>query len=351
MDTEENKPIKRIISVKTVTVETTFDELPPESSAPENNAPEENAEEKTDTLRMSGEPEPFDPYDLDKPQREAAEQAAATPTPESVAADLKAATSKGIEYDGPEEPETPAQSEPEPEKDVEPPKPKANHFKKLKQSKAVSAAFLVLITIICVAIFVIGVAMFLRSIWEAKGSDTPPEGSTAPTAVRRQNPYHRMMGIWESQAEGGSCYIFTPDKEFYWLQNCEDFSDNYYFGRIEMKNANDALVDLGISLSQARETAGSTEDKVLLDNVYSLHLLPSELKSGGEDRSDTAAELSLLFIYEDENNSRGYLYNAGDTYAFAKRTDIKVPTRRKCGQDYYDFENLENNKSCDIDSE
>lgn len=338
MDESDKKPVTRNITIKTITVETSFDEPSHDEMSPR------IAEDSSATLRMSGEPEPFDPYDIDKPQRESTTK---TPTPESVAEDLRTATSEGVEYDEPEPEEAPAI--PEPEEEIV--APTLDTAKKIKKSKVASTAFLILITIVCLAIFVIGIAMLLRSIWEGKNS-AEPVGGTAPAAVRTQNPFRRIMGVWESQVEGGSCYVFAPDDAFYWLQSCEDFTDNYYYGTISKKHGNDALQDLSITLDQAREIIVPGENNLKIDNIYSLRLTPTELISEGENKTDTAAELTLLFAYFDDGTARGYRYNTGDSYSFAKRTDVKVPTRKKCGQTYYDFDNLSNNKSCsDLEQE
>lgn len=341
MNEEEKIPVKRVISVKTLTVETTFGSYPQEEMQSDIEMISDG-----DTLRVSGEPEPFDPYDIDRPQREAAEKQEA-PTPESVAEDLKAATFEGVEYesDNPEPEQSPAQAEPE--EDIPAPTPtpsekkKLKKLKRLKDSKPVSIAFLVFIMIICLAIFVIGVAMFLRSIWEAKNTTETPAGSSAPVAVRKLNPYRRIAGVWESQAEGGSCYVFAPDKKSFWLQSCENFSDNYYYGDVVVKNDSEALIDLGITIDQAFEVVGLNKGDATLDNVYSIHLVPTELVSEGEDKTETASELKLLFVYLNENEARGFLYNTGDSYMFSKRADVKVPTRKKCGQTYYDFNNFD----------
>ena len=251
-------------------------------------------------LGITGEPEPFDPYDEIK------------------------------------EPESKPEPEPAQELDDAPP-----------QKKSHLHLFIFALCFIAIALSIFLVVYFVFINTQKPGSSS----STTVTVIEDDtgDPYNKIKGVWESQMAGGTCYIFTPDKTFYWLRNCEDFEDNYYYGDIQVKQGDEALADLGISLARALELVSLESDEITSKNIYSLHLKPSEFIYEAEDKTASSKEIQLLFVYDSNYGSYGYQYNSGDRYTFARRNDVKVPTRKKCGQTYYDFDS-EQKSNCDYSS-
>ena len=134
--------------------------------------------------------------------------------------------------------------------------------------------------------------------------------------------FAEIRGGWQSSSEGGSYYVFEDDDTYYWYKSADDLNDNYYKGTMEVYHGQDALDDLGITLDRIDVLLRNSNGKVTEDNVYSMHLHPTYLISGGIDKTDTLTsqfDMKLLFIYIDENNAQAFNYTTGDTYYFIKK--------------------------------
>ena len=134
--------------------------------------------------------------------------------------------------------------------------------------------------------------------------------------------YAEIHGGWNSTSEDGSYYYFEDDNTYYWYKSSNDLNDNYYKGEMTVLKGQDALDDLGITEDRLQVVFKNSKGKITENNVYSLHLHPTYLKSGGVDKTNTLTEkfdMKLLFIYIDENNAQAFNYTMGDTYYLVKK--------------------------------
>ena len=290
------------------------------------------------SLVSTGEPEPFDPLNaIDSVKHSniisgtvevsdeldaAAEAVTAnatsekeeTPTPESVAAELhEVAEHAQLVDDELEEEERKAITQPVP---VESPKKKK------------------IIPIIAVVLLFMALAVGAYFIFTNSNPGKKEQSSTRVADNRPKNTdYDYVIGSWESQAEGGSCYVFTEDHEFYWLRNSEDFNDNYYYGKvISIDRGVAALRKSGTTFNNAKQMLQIKDEAITEDNIFFLNLQATERKISGVDTSSTlgTSPIKILFVRDDNNNKAyGYQYNSGDMYVFANNPEIVAPTRQK----------------------
>lgn len=332
-----------------------FDKKIDETEITAEDLPNADEADKKPSVTDAGEPEPFDPY------KDTA------PTPESVAADLKTATSEEVESE-PEElkqPETPEQPEeskpaepvkaPEPEEKIEAPKPEIIEDKSSKRF----VIFIIIAAVIvagCVAagIFLLGPAIFGGSISNGGGGSVrrkyEEEGNSID--LPEKNNFKDVLGVWQTPTEGGECYILTPANTFYILQSCGDFNDNYRYGTVESKTGTDALEDLGVTKEQLAATLGLGINDFMLPDIHSLTLTQSEQVMGGASIDEEVPTIIKMgFVRTSSTEAMAYFPDSDTNVKLTKRTDIQVPTRLKCGQSFFDFENLDNNKCSDPDAE
>jgi len=134
--------------------------------------------------------------------------------------------------------------------------------------------------------------------------------------------FAEIRGGWDSSSEGGSYYVFEDDDTYYWYKSADDLSDNYYKGTMKVYHGEEAIDDLGIDPDRITDVLINSKGKVTIDNVYSIHLHPTYLISGGVDKTDTLTskfDMKLLFVYVDKNNAQAFNYTTGDTDYFVKK--------------------------------
>lgn len=238
------------------------------------------------------------------------------PTPESVAAELKE-VAEHAHLDEDED-----ELEGRPEMITTPSKKDASKKKNYLP---------VIIAIAALAILSVA-AVFLLPLFAPKKAESSTE-RTATDNRAKETTYDYVIGSWESQAEGGSCYVFTADKEFYWLRNSEDFDDNYYYGKvISIDRGTAALRKSGTTFENAKQMLQIKDETIIEDDIYYLNLQATERKIGGVDTSSTLGTdpIKLLFIHsENGDKAYGYQYNSGDAYIFVNNPEIVAPTRQK----------------------
>lgn len=286
----------------------------------------------------TGEPEPFDPLsaidsvkhstivsgtvevsdELDAAAEAVTANATSekeeTPTPESVAAELhEVAEHAQLVDDELEEEEHKAITQPAP---VESPKKKK------------------IIPIIAIVLLFMALAVGAYFIFTNSNPGKKEQSSTRVADNRPKNTdYDYVIGSWESQAEGGSCYVFTEDQEFYWLRDSEDFNDNYYYGKvISIDRGAAALRKSGTTFNNAKQMLQIEDEAITEDNIFFLNLQATERKISGVDTSSTlgTSPIKILFVRDDNNNKAyGYQYNSGDMYVFVNNPEIVAPTRQK----------------------
>ena len=290
------------------------------------------------SLVSTGEPEPFDPLsainsvkrsnivsgtvevsdELDAAAEAVTANATSekeeTPTPESVAAELhEVAEHAQLVDDELEEEERKTITQPVP---VESPKKKK------------------IIPIVAVVLLFMALAVGAYIIFTNSNPGEKEQSSTRVADNRPKNTdYDYVIGSWESQAEGGSCYVFTEDQEFYWLRDSEDFNDNYYYGKvISIDRGAAALRKSGTTFNNAKQMFQIKDEAITEDNIFFLNLQATERKIGGVDTSSTlgTSPIKILFVRDDNNNKAyGYQYNSGDMYVFANNPEIVAPARQK----------------------
>jgi|GEM_PF-2105085 len=297
-----------IVNVKTSKVETLVDDLP-------------SAEDSglKPSLISTNEPEPFDPFSaLDSAQSSevvsgtievndeldaAAEAVTAkekSPTPESVAAELKEVAEHAAPVDDEldDEPETIAA-------------PTSDD--KTKEKKILP--IIIAVCVVCIAI--IAVCLFL---YFSKPSETEADDEVVDNRPKTTT-YDYVVGAWESQAEGGSCYVLSEGKTFYWLRNCGDYDDNYYYGNVDIiLRGQKALSGAGMSFDEAKKMLQIDDDRITEDDVFLINLQSTERKVGGVDTTSTlgADPIRLLFVrHGSSSKAYGYQFNSGDMYVFA----------------------------------
>lgn len=298
------------------------------------------------SITDADEPKPFDPYN----------DVAVSPTPESVAEDLKTATTEGVEY-GPEPEEEPAPSKPAetpaPEEKIEAPKPEIIEDNASKRF----IIFIVIAAVILVGGVVAGIFLLGPAIFGGKmsigggGARVQEAANNVPERTVENDPYQSIAYVWQSQPENENyrCFVFTPVKTFYILDNCGDFTDNYYYGNIEARNGNAALVQQGTSLSQIEAEFSLAENSIATSDVYLLKMEATEIVSGGMITTEVPVEMTMLFVRTGDNEVVARSNESGEVFNLTKRTDIQVPTRSKCGQTYFNYEDYDANKGC-VDS-
>ena len=338
MDSGEKADEEVIIDANSTEVEVLVDDLP-------------SAEESDlkPSLTSPGEPEPFDPLSaidaaesaaIDNPLANetvsgeievnedvdaAAEAETAkneTPTPETIAAELKEVAAKTGMIKETDEPEPETPKEPTVTAPVVP--------EKTEKKKHFSSALLILLILIILAVAAVCAALFLIKKPDTDGGERKNTASSKNT-VPKEKIYDYIVGAWESQAEGGSCYIFDTDETFYWLRDCEDFSDNYYYGKVNsVERGQKALKAVNTDLEGIKQMLQMDDDSIIDDDIFFIKLAAAERKVAGVDTSATLGKdfIQLLFVRsEDSDIARGYQYNSGDMYVFSLNPEIKAPAR------------------------
>lgn len=146
-------------------------------------------------------------------------------------------------------------------------------------------------------------------------------GLTGCKISLRDNKYKKICGNWQVNTKQGSCFTFEDDKTFYWYKSLDDKSDNYYKGKVEYYCGADALEELDISYENALKLFEYTKGKITTDDIYCLKLKPTYLISAGVDKTSNVEgkEMTLLFIYIDEDTAQAYNYNTMETYYLVKK--------------------------------
>lgn len=139
---------------------------------------------------------------------------------------------------------------------------------------------------------------------------------------KKKVKFSEIRGGWNSTSQGESYFYFEDDDTFYWYKSANDLKDNYYKGKMTIYQGQEALDDLGITQDRVDILVRNSNGKVTEENVYSLHLHPTYLISGGVDKSNTLKDdydMNLLFIYIDENNAQALNFTNGDSFYLVKK--------------------------------
>ncbi|MCQ2570823.1 MAG: hypothetical protein MJ154_01045 [Candidatus Saccharibacteria bacterium] len=281
------------------------------------------------TLISTSEPEPFDPMtsikypeQVDEPisgevasgeieisaEQEAAMERAysekGAPTPESIAAELKAAANmKLAKY----------------EDDTE-----GNEEKPAKKKKPIVT---IVILLIIMAIAGVAVAHVLLSNGKNLSLSNNEQSSLTET------PIERIVGSWKSNVGDGSCYIFTENEEFYWSKRCSDLDNNYDFGKIlDVRQGNSALGAAKRTEEEIKNIFPAIRDSFDVNSVYYFELQTTDRKIGqdGEYNLPNISSDPVGFIFvriNEKNEASAYRFDSGDMYELNLDSEITTPER------------------------
>lgn len=338
MNPEEKSDEEIIIEANPTDVEALVDDLP--------------SVEESDlkpSLASPGEPAPFDPFSaldaaeasdienpiarekvsgtievtdaIDKASEEVSEKNDA-PTPESIAAELKEVAEKAEVVDD--------ETEQEEQKELEATKePTPSDSEKTTKKKSGLSIFIIIVLLVLIVVAAVCAVLFFMKKPEADKAEQKP--ASASKAEPKEKTYDYLAGAWESQAEGGSCYVFSPDETFYWLRDCEDFDDNYYYGKVSsVERGKKVLSEIKMNLDSVKQMLQIKEDAISEDDIFLAKLSASERKVGGVDTSANLGKdyIQLLFVRSSNTEmAYGYQFNSGDMYVFGLNPEISAPKR------------------------
>lgn len=193
---------------------------------------------------------------------------------------------------------------------------------------------IIIFAVILAAIIAIagGVVATLLVIKSASASKT--QADEGENAAEFQSNYDYIVGAWESQNSGSSCYIFGKGGIAYWQQKCGNYDDNYYYGEISQSSGvlrgEKALKSISKNLEDLKELF-QLRDDIKADDVYYILISIYTKKIGGERvalDASTREKYQLIFIRPGTSNKAyGCLLNTGDIYEFKLNAEIRVPFR------------------------
>jgi len=200
-------------------------------------------------------------------------------------------------------------------------------FAKPKKKKII-VFIAILAAIIAVAGGVVATLLIIKS---ASASKT--QADEWENAAEFQSDYDYIVGAWESQNSGSSCYIFGKGGIAYWQQKCGDYDDNYYYGEINsssgVQRGEKALKSISKSLGDLKELFQLKED-IKADDVFYILISISTKAIGGEKETADVFSLEkyrLIFVRPGTGDKAyGYLPSTGDMYEFKLNTEIRVPS-------------------------
>ena len=194
---------------------------------------------------------------------------------------------------------------------------------------------ILLLVIILVAVLAIagGVVVVLLAI-KAQNNNNGDLTEMEETAADFKVPYDHVIGAWESQAKGGSCFTFGEGGVAYWLHECWNYKENFYYGEVNpvsgASQGEKALKAAGKDLENVKQMLQIDED-ITKDDVFYVRMAIGTSKIGDEYKIYDLSEkrLSLIFVrHENSNDAYGYLIDTGDMFVFKKNNEAKVPSRK-----------------------
>lgn len=223
---------------------------------------------------------------------------AETPTPESVAAELKTVTKALNIKDDTDVPDDSI----------------AKKWLSIKTKRLIKKIFLSILAVAIIAIAVVAAIMYIKDIKNGNPNEPKNVGD------------YSIVGAWKSRAADGSCYIFENDHNYYWLMNC-DSDSRYYYGTYESARSDDALSALSQTIDKIAVTLGVKNDTVDKKNVYLLTLHPVRyIEAEVENDVSNNEAVKLLVSIENEKTAHAYRYDSGDSYTLELSSDIKTPS-------------------------
>lgn len=122
-------------------------------------------------------------------------------------------------------------------------------------------------------------------------------GSTLYLKRIKKTEKNKIIGTWYE--ESGMLFKFTEDT-FYWYKDFTDLKDNYYKGRLEIKE----LCDFHLSKKEIKKEYGD----INCQDYYEIKLYPKELVSKGKNEK-YKEEYFVKFAMYFESNNKTYLYD------------------------------------------
>ena len=278
-------------------------------------------------LVSSSEPEPFDPMtsikypkrvvepvsgevasgkiEISAEQEEAMERAyiKKAPTPESVAAELKAAAKmRLVKYEDEDNGE--------------------EGVSRKKKKPIVTIVFLFIILAISGA----AVAHVLLS------NGKNPSVNTGEQSNTEEAPIKIIAGSWESTADDGSCYVFTENEEFYWSKKCSDFKNSYYYGKILNINRGNSALSAAKKTEEEIKKTFPTVKGLNMNSVFYFELQTVDRKVGQDGTYNlpmvSSDPVGFIFVRTSgEDEAQAYRFDTGDIYDFKFNSELKAPDR------------------------
>ena len=223
---------------------------------------------------------------------------AETPTPESVAAELKTVAKAANIQDDAEATDDSI----------------AKKWLSIKTKRLIKKIFLAILAVAILTVAIIAAIMFIHDMKNGDSDESKNVGE------------YSIVGSWKSRAADGSCYIFENDHNYYWLMNC-DSNSRYYYGTYESTRSDDALSALSQTTDKIAVTLGVKKETVDKKNVYLLTLHPVRyLEAEVENDVSGNEAIKMLVSVENEKTAHAYRYDSGDSYALELSSDIKTPS-------------------------
>ena len=189
------------------------------------------------------------------------------------------------------------------------PKPKKKNKKKtaVQILKSITSIISVIVFIIVISTLTINIINNINY----KKEETPKE------VIKLSS---NITGTWQSSTNG--LFVFNKDNTFYWYNNHEDLTDNYYKGTYNYKTSNEALTEMGFTEEEFKKEYGS---EIKLENIYSINIKPTQVLKNHIDV--TSVELDetttwwYLLIIKEDNSANGFNKTLDLKYNLIKKSD------------------------------
>mgnify|MGYP007056158269 CR=1 FL=1 len=186
-----------------------------------------------------------------------------------------------------------------------------DHQKKKKKSiklpllKEDKTSFQILSTVKVITMLVLLIISFVLIINIVSELDKNKSEEIIREEVLPSKQNASIIGTWLT--ENGSLFVFDDDNHFYWYENYEEQSNNYYAGTYTYKTSTDALEEMGYTEEDLKV---SFEDNIELENVFSIVMTPTTVIKGRKDVSAKEIKKNetwwFLIIKKEDNTALAY---------------------------------------------
>lgn len=127
-----------------------------------------------------------------------------------------------------------------------------------------------------------------------------------PKETTKQLLSPSKIGNWKTSNNG--LFIFGDDNNFYWYDNYEHLTSNYYLGTYSYKNGYEALEEIGYTEDEFFKNFGNNTK---INNAYSINMKPLYSYHGGIDTtsSNITEKETWWFIMIIKDDGTALAYN------------------------------------------